>query len=83
MTQIKRVAFLGMGIMGSRMAANVARGGFELAVWNRTRERAERVAQATGARLAETPAAAAEGADAVITMVVDSPRAASASSTPR
>jgi 3-hydroxyisobutyrate dehydrogenase-like beta-hydroxyacid dehydrogenase len=73
MTQIKRVAFLGMGIMGSRMAANVARGGFELAVWNRTRERAERVAQATGARLAETPAAAAEGADAVITMVVDSP----------
>src|ERR671935_1595553 len=73
MTQIKRVAFLGMGIMGSRMAANVARGGFELAAWNRTRERAEHVAEATGARLAETPADAAEGADAVITMVVDSP----------
>src|SRR5690348_18183477 len=72
MSGIKRVAFLGMGIMGSRMAANVARGNFELAVWNRTRERAERVAEATGAKLADTPAEAAEGADAVITMVVDS-----------
>jgi 3-hydroxyisobutyrate dehydrogenase-like beta-hydroxyacid dehydrogenase len=73
MSRIERVAFLGMGIMGSRMAANVARGGFELAVWNRTAERAERVAEATGARLAATPAEAAAGADAVITMVVDSP----------
>jgi 3-hydroxyisobutyrate dehydrogenase len=73
MSRIQRVGFLGMGIMGSRMAANVARGGFELAVWNRTSERAERVAEATGARLASTPAEAAEGADAVITMVVDSP----------
>ena len=73
MSGIERVAFLGMGIMGSRMAANVARGGFELTVCNRTRGRAERVAEATGARLADTPAEAAEGADAVITMVVDSP----------
>jgi 3-hydroxyisobutyrate dehydrogenase-like beta-hydroxyacid dehydrogenase len=73
MDRIGRVAFLGMGIMGSRMAANVARAGFELSVWNRTREKAERVAEATGARLGESPAEAAEGADAVITMVVDSP----------
>jgi 3-hydroxyisobutyrate dehydrogenase len=73
MSGIERVAFLGMGIMGSRMAANVARGDFQLTVWNRTRERAERVAEATGAKLAATPAEAAEGADAVITMVVDSP----------
>jgi 3-hydroxyisobutyrate dehydrogenase len=73
MSRIERVAFLGMGIMGSRMAANVARGGFDLAVWNRTRERAEPVAESTGARLADTPAQAAEGADALITMVVDSP----------
>jgi 3-hydroxyisobutyrate dehydrogenase-like beta-hydroxyacid dehydrogenase len=72
-SKIERVAFLGMGIMGSRMAANVALGEFELRVWNRTRERAERVAETTGAQLAETPAEAAAGADAVITMVVDSP----------
>jgi 3-hydroxyisobutyrate dehydrogenase len=71
---IKRVAFLGMGIMGSRMAAQVAQAGFELAVWNRTRERAEAVAEATGARLADTPVDAADGADATITMVVDAPQ---------
>jgi len=74
MTRIERVAFLGMGIMGSRMAANVARAGFEVAIWNRTASRAEEVAAATGARLAATPAEAAEGADATITMVVDSPQ---------
>jgi 3-hydroxyisobutyrate dehydrogenase-like beta-hydroxyacid dehydrogenase len=74
MQEIKKVAFLGMGIMGSRMAANVARAGFDLTVWNRTRERAEAVAQATGAELADTPSQAAAEADAVITMVVDSPQ---------
>src|SRR5689334_5154043 len=73
MQEIKKVAFLGMGIMGSRMAANVARAGFDLTVWNRTRDKAEAVAQATGAKLADTPSQAAAGADAVITMVVDSP----------
>jgi 3-hydroxyisobutyrate dehydrogenase len=73
MDRIGRVAFLGMGIMGSRMAANVARAGFELAVWNRTREKAERVAEATGAEVGESPAETCRGADAVITMVVDSP----------
>jgi 3-hydroxyisobutyrate dehydrogenase len=74
MQEIKKVAFLGMGIMGSRMAANVARAGFDLTVWNRTREKAEAVAEATGAKLADTPSQAAAGADAVITMVVDSPQ---------
>jgi 3-hydroxyisobutyrate dehydrogenase len=74
MQEIKKVAFLGMGIMGSRMAANVARAGFDVTVWNRTREKAEAVAGATGANLADTPSQAAAGADAVITMVVDSPQ---------
>jgi len=74
MREIKKVAFLGMGIMGSRMAANVARAGFDMTVWNRTRERAEAVAEATGATLADTPSHAAADADAVITMVVDSPQ---------
>jgi 3-hydroxyisobutyrate dehydrogenase-like beta-hydroxyacid dehydrogenase len=73
MTEIERVAFLGTGIMGSRMAANVVVGEFEVKVWNRTREKAERVAEVSGAGVASTPAEAAEGADAVITMVVDSP----------
>ncbi|HEY1595051.1 MAG TPA: NAD(P)-dependent oxidoreductase, partial [Thermoleophilaceae bacterium] len=73
MREIERIAFLGTGIMGSRMAANVVVGEFEVKVWNRTREKAEKVAELSGAGVADTPAQAAEGADAVITMVVDSP----------
>ena len=69
----RRVAFLGLGIMGWPMAANLARAGFELAVWTRTGEKAERFAAEHGAAAAATPAEAAEGADAAITMVVDAP----------
>ena len=70
-----RVAFLGLGIMGSRMAANLAGGGFELTVWNRTAARAERFcAEHEGASCAATPAEAAAGAELVITMVVDGPQ---------
>ncbi len=66
----ERVAFLGMGIMGSRMAHNLRGAGFEVTVWNRTRARAD----AIGPPIADTPAAAAAHADVVITMVVDSPQ---------
>jgi 3-hydroxyisobutyrate dehydrogenase len=64
------VAFLGLGIMGSRMAANLVRAGHELVVWNRTREKAE----AFGGAVAATPAEAAKDAEVVITMVVDGPQ---------
>jgi 3-hydroxyisobutyrate dehydrogenase-like beta-hydroxyacid dehydrogenase len=67
----ERVAFLGLGIMGSRMAANLARAGFALTVHNRTRATAEAFAAEHGAQLADTPAAAAAEADIVISMVVD------------
>jgi 3-hydroxyisobutyrate dehydrogenase-like beta-hydroxyacid dehydrogenase len=66
-----RVGFIGLGIMGSRMAANLRRAGFELNVFNRTRARAEAWAVEHGGTVAESPRAAAEGADVVITMVVD------------
>jgi len=46
----ERVAFLGLGIMGARMAANLEQSGFELTVWNRTRGKAERFAADRGAR---------------------------------
>ncbi|MEA2406664.1 MAG: 3-hydroxyisobutyrate dehydrogenase [Thermoleophilaceae bacterium] len=68
-----RVAFCGLGIMGWPMAANLARAGFELSVYTRTREKAERFAAEHGARAAATPREAAEGASAVITMVPDAP----------
>jgi 3-hydroxyisobutyrate dehydrogenase-like beta-hydroxyacid dehydrogenase len=66
-----RVAFLGLGIMGSRMAANLRRAGFELTVWNRTRATADAFAAEHGAEVADTPSHAAAVSDVVITMVVD------------
>jgi 3-hydroxyisobutyrate dehydrogenase-like beta-hydroxyacid dehydrogenase len=69
-----RVAFLGLGIMGSRMAANLARAGHHLAVWNRTTATARAWAGAHAGRIAASPADAARDADVVITMVVDGPQ---------
>ncbi len=67
-----RVAFLGLGIMGSRMAANLAAAGFELSVWNRTEAKAlSFAAEHPGVEVAATPAGAALERDFVVTMVVD------------
>ncbi len=59
-------AFLGLGAIGSPMAARLARGA-RLTVWNRTAARAEEFARAHGARAAATPRAAADGAGVVVT----------------
>ncbi len=68
-----RVAFLGLGIMGAPMAANLARAGFEVVAWNRTAEKAETLAAShEGVTVADSPAAAA-AAGTVISMVPDSP----------
>jgi len=67
-----RVAFLGTGLMGSRMAPRLCAAGHEVTVWNRTREKAEPLA-AAGARLADSPADAARGAEVVVTMLADGP----------
>lgn len=64
------VAFLGLGAMGSRMAANVLRAGYPLTVWNRTAASAEQLV-GLGARQAGTPKEASQGADFVIAMVRD------------
>jgi len=70
-----RVAFLGLGIMGSRMAANLAQADLELTVWNRTPETAERFcAEHEGVVRAGTAAEAAREAEVVVTMVVDGPQ---------
>ena len=66
-----RIGFIGLGIMGSRMAANVARGGWPLTVWNRTRATAEELAAGCGAAVADSPAALAAVSEIVVTMVVD------------
>ena len=66
-----RIGFIGLGIMGSRMAANLARAGHDLAVFNRTPEKARAWVAEHGGRALGTPREAAEGADVVVTMVVD------------
>jgi 3-hydroxyisobutyrate dehydrogenase-like beta-hydroxyacid dehydrogenase len=66
------VGFLGLGIMGSRMAANLQRKGFAVTAWTRTAGKAQAWAdEHEGARAAATPAQAAAGADVVVSMVVD------------
>ncbi len=68
------IGFIGLGIMGSRQAACLARAGFELTVFNRTRERAEAWAAEHGGHVADSPREVAERSDVVITMVVDGPQ---------
>ncbi|QWG20602.1 NAD(P)-dependent oxidoreductase [Bradyrhizobium sediminis] len=64
------VAFIGLGRMGHGMAGRYLDNGFAVAVWNRSKAKAEDLI-ARGARWAASPADAAEGADAVVTMVAD------------
>lgn len=65
-----KIAFLGLGAMGSRMAANLIKAGFDVAVWNRTAARADPLVD-LGAKRASSPLAAAEQADVIISMVRD------------
>jgi 3-hydroxyisobutyrate dehydrogenase len=65
-----RVAFLGLGIMGSGMARRILGAGFPLTVYNRSPEKAAPLAQA-GARIASSPRDAAAEADFVVCMVAD------------
>lgn len=69
-----RVAFLGLGIMGSRMAAHLVTADHETTVWTRTPGKAAAWAEHHGATAAGSPAKAADGADVVVTMVVDGPQ---------
>ncbi len=65
-----KIAFLGLGKMGSPVARRLLAAGHEVTVWNRTPGRAQALA-AEGARVADTPAQAARAGDAVLTMLFD------------
>ena len=65
-----RVAVLGTGIMGAPMARNVGAAGHEVSAWNRSRDKAEPLAQ-DGVTVAGSVAEAVAGADVVITMLAD------------
>ncbi|WP_172450244.1 NAD(P)-dependent oxidoreductase [Rhizobium sp. TH135] len=68
----RQLAFLGTGLMGAPMTRRLLAAGFAVTVWNRDVSKAEPLA-AAGARLANSPAEAAEDADVVLTMLSDGP----------
>jgi 3-hydroxyisobutyrate dehydrogenase len=72
---LRKVGFAGLGTMGAAMAANLARAGFELSVWNRTPGRAEAL-KALGAQEVSSPRELAAASEVVVTCVTDSPQVA-------
>jgi 3-hydroxyisobutyrate dehydrogenase-like beta-hydroxyacid dehydrogenase len=68
----QRIGFIGLGIMGRGMAANILRAGYPLTVWNRTPARTEALV-ARGATAADSPAAVAAASEIIITCVSDTP----------
>ena len=65
------VGFVGLGIMGKPMAENLVEAGYDLVVYNRTREKAEEL---EGVQVAGSPREVAENSDIIITMLPDSPQ---------
>ncbi|GAA1751167.1 MULTISPECIES: 2-hydroxy-3-oxopropionate reductase [Streptomonospora] len=72
MSQTRTIAFVGLGIMGLPMAANLVSAGFAVRGYDRSPQQTDRFAE-QGGRAASSPAEAVSGADVVITMVPDSP----------
>ena len=62
---IKTISYLGLGTMGSGMASNLLKAGYELVVWNRSARKSKSFAK-KGARVADTPAQAVGGVDLVM-----------------
>jgi len=69
---MKKLGFIGLGVMGRPMARNLLAAGYPLTVWNRTRSRMDELIS-LGAGAAGSPREVAERSDVVITMVTDSP----------
>lgn len=65
---MKKVGFIGIGVMGKSMARNLMKAGYELYIYNRTKEKAEELLE-EGAVWCENPGECARGRDAVITIV--------------
>lgn len=69
---MERIAFIGLGTMGSAMSANLRRAGFEVTGWNRTPGRAPELVE-LGGKIAQSPREAAAQADVVVVCVSDTP----------
>jgi 2-hydroxy-3-oxopropionate reductase len=68
----RRIAFLGTGIMGAPMAANMINAGFGATVWNRTRSKTDALA-AIGARVASDPTECVKDADYILSILDNGP----------
>ena len=69
----EKIGFIGLGIMGGPMAQNLMEAGYELVLYNRTIEKAEKIA-GDGATVAESPREVAELCDLIVLMLPDSPQ---------
>jgi 3-hydroxyisobutyrate dehydrogenase len=69
---LKRIGFIGLGLMGSGMSMNLLKAGFQLTVWNRTASKTKPLFDA-GAKVARSPREVAENSDVVVDIVTDSP----------
>ncbi|MFT7474511.1 MAG: 3-hydroxyisobutyrate dehydrogenase-like beta-hydroxyacid dehydrogenase [Verrucomicrobiales bacterium] len=66
-----KVGVVGLGRMGGPMSTNLASSGFEVLLWNRSIDKANTLAEASGANVCQTPRELAESSDVVITMLSD------------
>lgn len=71
MIALKKIGFIGVGLMGKGMSLNLLKAGYKLTVWNRTEIKTRPVVEA-GAKLAKTPKEVAENSDVVISIVTGS-----------
>jgi len=69
---MKRIGFIGLGLMGTGMSKNLLKAGYPVTVWNRTASKMEPLVEA-GAKAAGIPKEVAENSDVVISIVTDSP----------
>lgn len=68
-----RIGFVGLGRMGRHMARNLHRAGFDLVLWNRSRDKAQTLSDDLGCAVAVTPRALSDASDIVISMLADDP----------
>jgi len=68
---VKRIGFIGLGLMGNGMSMNLLKAGFPVTVWNRTKSKMEPLIEA-GAAMAGSPREVAEASEVVVTIVTDS-----------
>ena len=71
MITLKKIGFIGIGLMGKGMSLNLVKAGYPVTVWNRTESKTKPIVDA-GAKLAKSPKEVAENSDIVISIVTGS-----------